>query len=88
MKAIKDKIVADDLYYFVLAYIDASWNFHLEPLKKRDLLKYDEKTGQPMFKMAWLEYKDFVDLVHEGMEFMLSKSEELTLENIDKFKIE
>ena len=87
MKAIKDKVVMDDAYYFVLAYIDTSWGFGLEPLKKRGLLKYHQITGQPMFHMADLEYKDFVDILHEGLEWMLSKSQDLTLENIDKYNL-
>ena len=84
MKAIKDKVVMADAYYFVLAYINAAKNW--EPLKKRNLLRYNEQ-GQPMFQMAWLEYKDFVDIMHDGVEWMLEHSQELTLENIDKYNL-
>ena len=80
MKAIKDKEVMPDLWYFVLAYLNET-NF--APIRSRNICDYDD-MGRPLFKMNMLDYATFVELVHEGVEWMLSKSEDLTLENIDK----
>ena len=79
MKAIKDKIVMSDAYYFVLAYLNA---------RSRGICEFDEKTGRPIFKMDMLDYATFVELFHVGMDYMLGKSQDLTLENIDKYKPE
>ena len=84
MKAIKDKIVLSDAYYFVLAYLNAT-NF--APVQCRGLCKFDKLTGRPIFKMDMLDYETFCELMHDGMVWMLSKSEDLTLENIDKYNL-
>ena len=34
-----------------------------------------------------LDYETFCELMHDGMVWMLSKSEDLTLENIDKYNL-
>lgn len=34
-----------------------------------------------------LDYETFRELMHDGMNWMLSKSEDLTLENIDKYQL-
>ena len=81
MKAIKDKIVMSDAYYFVLAYLHAT---DFTPIKSRGLCEFDKTTGHPIFKMDMIDYATFTELFHEGMDWMLSKSEDLTLENIDK----
>ena len=81
MKAIKDKIVMSDAYYFVLAYLHAT---DFTPIKSRNLCEFDKTTGRPIFKMDMLDYATFIELFHDGMDWMLSKSEDLTLENIDK----
>ena len=82
MKAIKDKIVMSDAYYFVLAYLNAT---DFAPIKSRNLCEFDKTTGRPIFKMDMLDYATFIELFHDGMDWMLSKSEDLTLENIDNY---
>ena len=82
MKAIKDKIVMSDTYYFVLAYLNAT---DFAPIKSRGLCEFDPKTGRPIFKMEMIDYATFTELFSDGMNWMLSKSEDLTLENIDKY---
>lgn len=84
MKAIKDKIVMSDAYYFVLAYLNAT---DFAPIKSRGLCKFDKLTGRPIFKMDMLDYETFGELMHNGVIWMLSKSEDLTLENIDKYNL-
>ena len=81
MKAIKDKIVMSDAYYFVLAYLNAT---DFLPVKLRKICKFDNVTGRPIFKMDMLDYATFVELIHEGMDWMLSKSLPLSLDNIEK----
>lgn len=82
MKAIKDKIVISDAYYFVLAYLHAT---DFAPIKSRNLCEFDKITGRPIFKMDMLDYETFKELFNDGMNWMLNKSEDLTLENIDKY---
>ena len=84
MKAIKDKIVMSDAYYFVLAYLNAT---DFAPIRSRSICDFDKLSGRPIFKMDMLDYATFVELIHEGMNWMLSKSQNLTLENIDKFDL-
>lgn len=84
MKAIKDKIVLSDAYYFVLDYLHAT-DFH--PVIGRGICEYDDLTGRPIFKMEMVDYATFTELFREGMDWMLGKSEDLTLENIDKFNL-
>lgn len=84
MKAIKDKVVMSDTYYFVLAYLNAT---DFAPIKSRNLCEFDKLTGRPMFKMEMLDYATYVELIHEGMDWMLSKSQDLTLENIEKYNL-
>ena len=84
MKAIKDKIVMSDAYYFVLAYLNAT---DFLPVKLRKICEFDKVTGRPIFKMDMLDYVTFVDLFHEGMGYMLDKTQPLTLENIDKYNL-
>ena len=84
MKAIKDKIVMSDAYYFVLAYLNET---DFAPIRSRTFCKFDELTGRPIFKMEMLDYPTFIELFQQGMEWMLSKSQPLTLENIDKYNL-
>ena len=84
MKAIKDKIVISDAYYFVLAYLNAT---DFAPVKSRGICEFDKLTGRPLFKMDMLDYATFKILFQDGMHWMLSKSQELTLENIDKYNL-
>jgi hypothetical protein len=84
MKAIKDKIVMSDAYYFVLAYLNAT---EFAPVISRGICDYDGITRRLIFKMDMLDYDTFCELMREGMDWMMSKSQDLTLENIDKFNI-
>ena len=84
MKAIKDKIVIADAYYFVLGYLHAT-NF--APIESRGICAFEQKSGRPIFKMDMLDYATFKELFNDGMNWMLSKSEDLTLENIDKHNL-
>ena len=84
MKAIKDKIVMSDAYYFVLAYLHAT---DFAPIKSRKLCEFDKTNGRMIFKMDMLDYLTFKEIFNEGMNWMLSKSENLTLENIDKYNL-
>lgn len=71
-----------DAYYFVLAYLNAT---DFAPIKSRGLCEFDPKTGRPIFKMEMVDYATFTELFCDGMDWMLSKSENLTLENVDKY---
>ena len=84
MKAIKDKIVMSDAYYFVLAYLHVT---DFAPIKSRNLCEFDKTNGRMIFKMDMLDYLTFKEIFNEGMNWMLSKSENLTLENIDKYNL-
>lgn len=84
MKAIKDKIVMSDAYYFVLSYLHAT---DFEPIKSRGICEFGKISGRPIFNMEMVDYETFGELMHDGMNWMLSKSEDLTLENIDKYKL-
>ena len=84
MHAIKDKIVMSDAYYFVLSYLNDT---DFAPIRSRNICKFDELTGRPIFKMDMLDYPTFVELFHEGMDWMLSKTQDLTLENIEKYNL-
>lgn len=82
MKTIKDKFVPDDLWYFVLAYLDRT---RYQPIYDRHLEKYDEKTGFPVFTISWLTSDIFEELAHEAVLYYMQKMEDITLENIDKY---
>ena len=56
----------------------------LNQLNLRNLCEFDKTTGRPIFKMEMVNYTTFIELFREGVDWMLSKSEDLTLENIDK----
>ena len=84
MNAIKDKIVMSDAYYFVLAYL---CDTDFAPIKSRGICEFDPKTGRPIFKMEMLDYVTFVELFREGMDWMLNKTQDLTLENIEKYNL-
>jgi len=83
MKAIKDKFVQSDIWYFVLSYLHDT---NYAPIYRRKLEKYDEKTGRPMFKMDWLDMKTFEELAKEAVTWYCTiRTEEMTEENIEKF---
>ena len=82
MKTIKDKFVPDDLWYFVLAYLNRT---RYQPIYDRHLEKYDEKTGFPQYSMSWMESDLFEILAHEAVIYYMQHMEDITLENIDKY---
>ena len=82
MKEFKDAFINDNVHYFLLGYINET-NF--EPIYKRHLEKYDEKTGRPMFKSNWLTKEQVFELLQEALEYYKKTSEEITLENIEKY---
>ena len=84
MTAIKKKLVMSDAYYFVLAYLHAT---DFAPIKSRNLCEFDKTNGRMIFKMDMLDYLTFKEIFNEGMNWMLSKSDNLTLENIDKYNL-
>ena len=84
MKAITHKIVMADAYYLLLGYLNAR-NF--APIESRGICEFEPKTGRPIFKMDMLDYATFIELFNDGMNWMLSKSEDLTLENIYKYNL-
>ena len=73
-----------DTWYFVLAYLNAT---DFAPIRSRNLCDFDKLTGRPIFKMDMLDYATFVELFHEGMDWMLNKTQDLTLENIEKYNL-
>ena len=83
MKAIKDKVVITDAYYFILSYLNMTG---FKPVIERNICKYDE-FGFPVFKMAMLDYNTFKELMKEASDWMLNKSLDITLETINKFNL-
>jgi hypothetical protein len=88
MKELKDKFISDHLYYMVLAYLHQvryKWVYdrHLERYD------YDESvpTHQrfPQFKLEWLTYDQFQELVSDATQFLLNQSEDITEETIDRY---
>ena len=39
----------------------------------------------PMYKMAWMDFDLFKEILHEAGEYYASKAEEMTEENIEKY---
>lgn len=86
MKKLKDKFISDHLYYMVLAYLHQvryQWVYdrHLERYD------YDVPAHQrfPQFKLEWLTYEQFQELVQDATQFLLGQSEDITEETIDKY---
>ena len=83
MKALKDKFVQSDIWYFVASYLHDT-NF--TPIFRRKLEKYDKETGRPQFKMEWLDMQTFEELAKEAVTWYCTiRTEDMTEENIDKF---
>lgn len=80
MKTLKDKFVSDHLWYLVLAYMHDT---RFKVVEK--WTRYDKKTGLPEFHLRWLNYEEFSQLAKDAVKFFLTKSEDLTEENIDKY---
>ena len=82
MKELKDKFVPDDIWYFVLAYLNKT---SFQPIYDRKLEKYSADTGLPIFSMSWLSYDVFEILAHEAVLYYMQHVEDITEENIDKY---
>ena len=88
MKALKDKFVSDHLWYMVLAYlrqVNFKWVFD----RKLERYDYDESVPLhqrfPQFQLEWLTYDQFQELVNDAVQFLLSQSEGITEETIDRY---
>lgn len=82
MREFKDTLIADNVHYFLLGYLHDTG---FEPIYKRKLEKYDEKTGHPQFSTEWLTKDQVFGLLQEALEFYKNDAKEVTLENIDKY---
>lgn len=82
MKEFQDAFIMDNVHYFLLGYLHDTG---FEPIYKRKLEKYDQKTGLPIFSTEWLTKEQVFELLNEALEFYKSHTEEITLENIEKF---
>lgn len=88
MKEIKDRFVPSNAWYFVCAYLNDTRN---EPIFRRHLERYSDEAKDmygnptPMYKMAWMDFELFKELLHEAGEYYASKAEEMTDENIEKY---
>ena len=87
MKALKDKFVSDHLWYLVLAYLN---QVKFKWVYDRHLERYDESVPihrrLPMFKLEWLDYGQFQELVKDAVEHFQNQTEDITEENIDKYE--
>ena len=89
MKALKDKYVSDHLWYMVLAYLH---QVHFKWVYDRHLERYDYPDDVPanrrfpQFKLEWLTYEQFQELVTDAVQFLMNQSEEITEETIDKYE--
>ena len=88
MKELKDKFVSDHLWYMVLAYLHQvkfKWVYD----RKLERYDYDESVPKhqrfPQFHLDWLTYEQFQELVKDAVQFLMSQSEDITEETIDKY---
>ena len=86
MKALKDKYVSDHLWYMALAYLNQvnfQWAYdrHLERYDKT-LPKHQRR---PMFRLEWLTYEQFLELIHDATQFLIDQSRDITEETIDMY---
>lgn len=87
MKPLKDKFVSDYLWYLVLSYLH---EVKFKWVYDRHLERYDESVPihrrLPMFKLEWLDYGQFQELVKDAVEHFQNQTEDITEENIDKYE--
>ena len=87
MTPLKDKFVSDHLWYLVLSYLN---QVHFKWVYDRHLERYDESVPihrrLPMFKLEWLDYEQFQELVKDAVEHFQNQTEDITEENIDKYE--
>ena len=82
MKEFKDALILDNVHYFLLGYLHDTG---FEPIYRRKLEKYDEKSGFPIFKSSWLTKDQVFELLQEAIEYYKNNTKEISLENIDKY---
>ena len=88
MKELKDKFISDHLYYMVLAYLHQvryKWVYdrHLERYDYDESVPANQRF--PQFKLEWLTYEQFQELVNDAVQFLMSQSEDITEENIERY---
>lgn len=88
MKALKDKFVSDHLWYMVLAYLNQvrfKWVYdrHLERYDYDESVPANQRF--PQFKLEWLTYEQFQELVNDAVQFLLDQTEDITEENIERY---
>ena len=82
MKEFKDALISDNIHYFLLGYLHDT---KFEPIYKRKLEKYDEKTGFPQFRTEWLTKEQVFELLQEALDFYKNDTKEISLENIETY---
>lgn len=86
MKALKDKYVSDHLWYMALAYLN---QVNFQWAYDRHLERYDETLPKhqrrPMFRLEWLTYEQFLELIHDATQFLIDQSRDITEETIDMY---
>lgn len=82
MKEFKDALISDNIHYFLLGYLDDT---KFEPIYKRKLEKYNEKTGFPIFCTEWLTKEQVFELLQEALDFYKNDAKEISLENIETY---
>ena len=82
MKEFKDAFISDNAYYFLLGYLNET---KFQPIYNRHLEKYDEKTGHPTFCTSWMTKEQAFELLEEAIKYYFTMTEEITLENIEKY---
>lgn len=82
MKEFKDAFIRDNAHYFLLGYLHDT---DFEPIYRRHLEKYDEKSGLPIFKSSWLTKDQVFELLKEALEYYENTTENITLESIEKY---
>ena len=88
MKEIKDRFVPANAWYFVCGYLNDT---RYEPIFRRHLERYSDEAKDmygnptPMYKMAWMDFELFKEILREAGDYYASKAEEMTDENIEKY---
>lgn len=86
MKPINGYFVEDNVYYFLLGYLDDTG---YEFVYSRKLEKYDESLPKhrrlPMFKFEWLTKEQFNELFDEAVKYYKDKVCEQTDEKLEEY---
>lgn len=83
MKELKNKIIPDPMFYFVLEYLNAT---NCQPVFKRQWETYDltkpQTMRKPLFNLGWLNYDQFNELFNEALDYF--RKEVKDIESSDK----